>query len=149
MSGIIEIECLIDAPPALTLQDFLDNNLITYPANIDTETFRMVQSADTTQNRITILRTYYISDICGREDSCTQRIELTDIIPPDVVARDIIAYVDENGEYVVTRDDILESASDNCTAYENLIIIADPPVLYCKDIGTSVRVDITVFDDRT
>jgi gliding motility-associated-like protein len=145
--GNVSIECLVNAPPALTLQDFLDLNLITNPDHIDTETFRMVPTADTTQNRITILRTYYISDICGREDSCTQRIELTDIIPPDVVARDIIAYVDENGEYVVTRDDILESASDNCTAYENLIIIADPPVLYCKDIGTSVRVDITVFDE--
>jgi gliding motility-associated-like protein len=145
--GNISIECLKDAPPALTLTDFLNNNWITNPKDIDKNSFRIDSSRVSTQNRISIERTYYISDICDREVSCTQRIELTDIIPPDVVERDIIAYLDENGEYVVTRDDILESASDNCTDFENLTIIANPPVLYCSDIGVSVRVDITVFDE--
>jgi gliding motility-associated-like protein len=142
------MECLRDVPPALTLNDFISNGWITNPQNIAQGSFRIDSTRTQTSNRIFVSRKYSITDICGREVSCTHTIELTDIIPPIVDCNEnITVYVDENGQYTVTRDDVLNDASDNCTAYEDLEIIAVPPVLTCDDIGKTIAVLITVIDE--
>ena len=143
----MKVECLTDAPAPLTINDFIARNMVSDNCALDANSFAMTEQLNRTDQQIVITRTYSIADMCGNESSCTQTIELSDFIPPVVECRDITVFLDENGRYEVLRDDVLVSASDNCTPYDKLEIIADPPVLTCDDIGKTILVKITVIDE--
>ena len=143
----VTFECLGDEPPITDIQVMIDRGYIINAHHVDRRTFTHTDVISKTPQGTVILRTYTVQDLCGGEASCTQRITVSDDEPPVAVPRDVTVYLDETGIYTVDRDDILESASDNCTPFDKLVIRAIPPTVDCSNVGDVILVQIIVTDE--
>jgi gliding motility-associated-like protein len=141
-------DCLGDEPPITDIQVMIDRGYIANFHHVDRNSLSHTDEilSKTLQGTV-IQRTYTVLDLCGGEYSDTQLITVSDIEPPKAVKKDYTAYLDETGAYTVKRDDILASASDNCTPFDKLVIRAVPPTVNCNDVGKVIRVEITVIDE--
>ncbi|MCY1718987.1 Ig-like domain-containing protein [Prolixibacteraceae bacterium Z1-6] len=98
------------------------------------------------------LVTLYVSDIAGNLSSCTAVVKVEDNIAPKVNCNKITIYLDENGEYPLTDDDLLalsNGTTDNVTAIEDLDISAYvyPKALNCNENGHQVAVQVMAIDN--
>ncbi|WP_293015557.1 BspA family leucine-rich repeat surface protein [Mongoliibacter sp.] len=59
--------------------------------------------------------TIEIADNLGNSVSTTIGVSVVDNTPPEVVIRDFTVALDENGEAVVTVDDVITAITDNCS----------------------------------
>ncbi|TVR86396.1 MAG: HYR domain-containing protein [Saprospirales bacterium] len=82
------------------------------------------------------------TDVNGNVSSCQVTANVQDNIPPTVLCQDIVAELDEDGEVVVTAEDVDDGSFDNCG-----IASVEPQfvVLTCDDIGENTFVG-TVTD---
>ncbi|WP_340112902.1 T9SS type A sorting domain-containing protein [Maribellus mangrovi] len=105
-------------------------------------------AADLGSNLITL----YVSDVNGNADSCTAIVTIGDNIAPDVECNPITIYMDENGEYPLTDDQVAElsnGTTDNVSAPENLNIyaLANSNVFNCNENGHQIVVQVFAVDE--
>ncbi len=88
-----------------------------------------------------IYRTWTVTDPCGNATTKLQVITVQDVEPPVIECQDITVELDENGEYVLSGNDVLTYVEDNCAADEFLIVtvITQSGPLTCEDLGTSLH----------
>jgi len=104
--------------------------------------------ADLGENSVTL----FVSDANGNTDSCTAIVTVADDILPVVKCNPITIYLDENGEYPLSDDDVIalsKGTTDNATSYEDLHIYANPyPLAFnCNDVGHQVIVQVFATDE--
>jgi len=143
----VSFECLGSVPPITDIDEMINLGYIRNAHHANRSSLNHIDRLSKTPQETVILRTYYIEDLCGKVDSCTQRITVSDNEPPVAVPRDVTVYLDETGVYTVDRDDILESASDDCTPFDKLVIRAVPPTVDCTNVGDVILVQIIVVDE--
>lgn len=134
-----------------TLEDFESNGgSVDDNCEVDRSSFTYSRITNKQINQSEVITTYYISDMCGNIDSCIQVFILTDTIPPDAVCNEITVYLDENGNYLMTEidmDNISAGSSDNCTAFDDLIIDVIPEEVSCEDVEEGKEVTVVVTDE--
>jgi gliding motility-associated-like protein len=140
-------ECVSDVPPALTLQQLIDQNLASDNCDLDPDAFSVTEVIERTDQAYLIYRTYTVADFCGNQASCTQVLSLSDVQAPAITCNDFTIFLGEDGRFVLAGKDIISSVSDNCTADEDLIFTFSRDTIDCEDIGTVVRVTVTVTDE--
>ncbi len=134
-----------------TLEDFERNGgIVDDNCEVDRSSFTYTRTPTKQIDKTEIVTEYFISDLCGNISSCTQTFILTDTIPPEAVCNDITVYLDENGNYLMTEidmDNISAGSSDNCTAFEDLIIDVIPSEFTCEDVEFGKQVMVVVTDE--
>jgi hypothetical protein len=90
-----------------------------------------------------ILRTWTVTDRCGRSVDSIQQITLIDIVGPVPICTGVTVYLDGNGEASITPNDILVSITDNCSGVESLSL--DQSTFTCIDLGIN-EVTLTAVD---
>jgi hypothetical protein len=100
-------------------------------------------------NNWTIERTWTATDACGNGGSgsaCLQIITVQDITPPTVTCvGPITVEVDENGEYMLTPEELYSSISDNCSSVFTFDILPTP-LMTCTNIGVNT-ITLVVYDE--
>ncbi|QIA08491.1 T9SS type A sorting domain-containing protein [Draconibacterium halophilum] len=96
--------------------------------------------------------TLYVKDASGNVSSCVAMVNIGDNIAPNVKCNPITIYMDENGEYPLSDEDVSALSSgttDNITATEDLNIyaIAGPNVFNCNSNGHQVVVQVFAIDE--
>jgi len=88
-----------------------------------------------------INRTWTVSDPCGNASTQLQVITVQDIEPPVIQCQDVIVELDENGEVILSGNEVLIDVMDNCAADEfltvSVITLSGP--LTCENLGTSLQ----------
>jgi gliding motility-associated-like protein len=83
-----------------------------------------------------------VTDNNGNESSAEATVTVEDKIAPVVVTRDISIKVDESGMAVITAEDVVESATDNC-GIDSITLSRD---LFDCTAGVDSEVIVTVTD---
>lgn len=107
--------------------------------------------------------TWTAQNDCGLSRTTTQRVTVEDNIPPVVVCQDLNVSLGGDGFAIVQADTLAKSITDNCSHYfDNKISVVrlDNPtacindgmdnksvIFCCDDIGKTIMVEVTVFDD--
>ncbi|WP_206688042.1 DUF5011/hyalin repeat domain-containing protein, partial [Aestuariibaculum marinum] len=91
--------------------------------------------------------TLTVTDFAGATDSCESKILVKDIIKPVVSCKDTTVTLDAIGSYYLTKDDLDNGSSDNCTVDNNLTYTFSPAWFYCSDVGVHT-VTMTVEDEN-
>ncbi len=90
-----------------------------------------------------IVKEYNGNDFVGYEIS--NIAELTfDSVPPSLTTKNVVIYLDDNGQATISTDDVVASSSDNCQIQETTL---SRDVFYCSDVG-DVSIDVTVVDNN-
>ncbi|WP_167612477.1 PKD domain-containing protein [Maribellus sediminis] len=108
----------------------------------------MYYSADVGDNLVTL----YVSDVSGNVDSCTAIVSVEDNSVPNIKCNPITIYLDENGEYPLSDDDVIALSKgtwDNATAQEDLSIYAIPypKEFNCNELGHQIIVQVFAVDE--
>ena len=117
---------------------------------IDSSSFTAVSTTTKTVNSTTVTTVYTIQDLCGNSNSCTHLFTLTDTVPPAANCNPLTVYLDSLGTYTLTDNDkilIAQGSTDNCTAFENLLIDIDVSTFNCEDVESGTTVHVTVTDE--
>jgi len=88
--------------------------------------------------------TYGATDTNGNSATCSFTIEVVDFDPPEISCQDIAIELDENGEAVISIDDIGGSTTDFCGVMEESL---RPSVLTEADLGVN-QVSYTSVDNN-
>ena len=87
--------------------------------------------------------TLTVTDVNGNTSTCTAIVTVEDNIAPDLVCMDITLELDENGEAVITPDDVILSNTDACGIDTTAVDIFE---FDCDDVGTPVTVTVFSID---
>ncbi len=90
----------------------------------------------------TITRTWTATDACNNATSRSQVITVVDSTPPNAQCKGHTVYLNNNGQAVVTAQDIDNMSSDNCSA---ITLTVNPSQLTCAQLGNTI-VTLTVTD---
>ena len=93
----------------------------------------------------TITRTWTVTDPCGNSSMGDQIIDVEDTTAPVVNCQDITVQLDQDGNAVISANDVNAGSTDNCAALANLTITVDQSQFTCDDLGDNV-VTLTVSD---
>ncbi|TDQ30344.1 DUF5011/hyalin repeat domain-containing protein [Tenacibaculum caenipelagi] len=91
--------------------------------------------------------TLTVTDFAGETDSCVTPIWVRDTMQPVVSCKDATVILDANGSYQLTKNDLDNGSTDNCSADNNLTYTFSPAWFYCKDVGVHT-VTMTVEDEH-
>ena len=83
------------------------------------------------------------TDANGNETTATAYVNVVDTISPDLTVNNLTVYLDSDGEASITPDDVVSSASDNCSVLDTLI---SEDSFSCSDVGTPVNVIVKLWD---
>jgi hypothetical protein len=108
-----------------------------------------IEEGDCPGSRI-ITRTWELTDNSGNaaEDQ-VQIIHVSDTLSPFVAGNPIKVYLNEDGKYTLTMNDIENisaGTTDNCTAKKDLEIIVTPDSFQCVNFNQDVAVEVTATD---
>ncbi|MDX9811136.1 MAG: hypothetical protein RBU28_02020, partial [Bacteroidales bacterium] len=92
------------------------------------------------QNSVTLT----VVDNTGLSSTCTATVTVIDRISPAVTCKNITVDLDNAGTARITPADVINSASDNCSATLNFTLSRSS--FTCSDIGAPVPVTITATD---
>ena len=99
-------------------------------------------------NRLTIHRSYAISDTAGNADTCMQVIIINDTTPPAAVCGSVDVYLDGNGEATIEADVLDGGSTDNCGG--QLSFSTSTNLFFaCNDVqfgGPPISIVLTVSD---
>ncbi len=84
----------------------------------------------------------HAKDIAGNIDSCSTTITVADTISPELVVNNVEAYLDDAGNILLNADEVVTSASDNCSVSDTILSESN---FACNDIGT-IQIDVIVED---
>jgi hypothetical protein len=87
--------------------------------------------------------TLTVTDVNGNTSTCTAVVTVEDNIAPDLVCMDITLELDENGEAVITPDDVILTNTDACGIDTTAVDIFE---FDCDDVGTPVTVTVFSID---
>ena len=93
----------------------------------------------------TITRTWTVTDACGNVTTKVQVITIEDTTGPDAVCQNITVELDDNGEVVISANDVNNGSTDNCAAQSALTLAISKSSFTCADIGANL-VTLTVTD---
>ncbi len=62
----------------------------------------------------TTTNVYEVSDVSGNISSCSFNVEVVDTLPPTIVVKNAIAYLDDSGQASIVSSEIIDDVSDNC-----------------------------------
>ena len=132
-----DYECLNDeSSPYSTIEEFITaGGTIDDNCAIDSSSFTVRETRNSTSTNIEITRWYSIRDLCDNIDSCLQVINLTDTIPPDVACMEIIVQLDETGTYVLVTAELHDSSYDEC-GIDTMYL--ERYILDCNDLGENL-----------
>ena len=83
----------------------------------------------------TITRTWVLTDECDNSSSDVQIISVVDETIPMAVCHDITVYLDENGEVVISANDVNNGSTDNCAPESSLTLSLSQTLFTCDHIG--------------
>ena len=148
----IETECIPDWPDAYQdLSQFIaDGGYASDNDELDESSFRLSR-VDTIRsgNRLSLERTYTISDRCSHEQTAVHRLISTDHSPPVVACNFLRISINANGTYELTQadiDSIAKGTRDNCTPYDQLQFEIDPENFDCSQLNEMIGYTLTVTD---
>ncbi len=93
----------------------------------------------------TITRTWVLTDECANSSSDVQIIEVEDVTRPTAICQDITVYLDENGEVIISSNDVNDGSFDNAAEEEFLTFSISKNRFTCDNIGDN-DVILTVVD---
>jgi len=108
--------------------------------NVDPDNFDCGDLGDNNVNIVVI-------DYSGNQSTCSAVVTIIDTLTQLCNAQDATIYLDENGEVVLNPEDIY-AGSGGCGGSNDVILVADPDVFYCDDIGENT-VQLIVTDNNT
>ncbi len=144
-------------PPLLSVQNdtlFLDNNgnATLYSTRVVTHASDNCSVQDTVlsktnfdcsnlgdNNQVTIT----LTDNSGNQTTDTISVTVYDIIKPDLTSRNDTLYLDENGNATLYKNDVVVSASDNCSVKDTVLSKTN---FDCSSLGANT-VTITLTDN--
>ncbi|WP_373074026.1 gliding motility-associated C-terminal domain-containing protein [Zeaxanthinibacter enoshimensis] len=100
-----------------------------------------------------------VSDSAGNRSTATAQVTVIDTMAPDIVGRDLIVYLDANGEAFIAPEDIDAGTTDNCGIAS---LEVDKQLFSCEDVGeqqlmfmatdadgnfSEIAVSVTVIND--
>jgi len=145
-------------PPLLSVQNdtlFLDNNgnATLYSTRVVTHASDNCSVQDTVlsktnfdcsnlgdNNQVTIT----LTDNSGNQTTDTIAVSVYDIIKPDLTSRNDTLYLDENGNATLYKNDVVVSASDNCSVQDTTLSKTN---FDCSNLGDDNLVTITLTDN--
>ena len=89
--------------------------------------------------------TLFVTDPSGNVGSCTAIITVEDDIEPELICRDIIVELDENGMAVISPEDVIDTNTDICGISTTSIDIFE---FDCGDIGAPIIVNVFSQDNN-
>jgi hypothetical protein len=101
--------------------------------------------ADVGENEVTLT----VVDVNGNSASCTSTVTIVDDAAPSLKTKSIEVFLDENGEYTLTAEDVAkisEGTIDNCTSLDKLEIGAYPVDFNCVHVGKEPVVQVVARD---
>ncbi|WP_346857051.1 HYR domain-containing protein [uncultured Draconibacterium sp.] len=103
-------------------------------------------SADLGENSITMT----VSNLSGITATCEAKVTVKDEIAPVANCNSITVWLTDSASYELTEADLVaisSGSSDNASASDSLQVEVSPSVFYCSQVGDSVKVDVSVFDE--
>ncbi|NJB87479.1 hypothetical protein GGR26_003259 [Lewinella marina] len=83
----------------------------------------------------TMMVTLYATDASGNRGYAYQNITIVDDLPPQVVTKSTVVYLDEAGAARIFADDVDGGSTDNCGIADRWV---SPSTFDCRDVGEQV-----------
>ncbi len=103
-------------------------------------------SADLGENSITMT----VSNLSGITATCEAKVTVKDEIAPVANCNSITVWLTDSASYELTEADLVaisSGSSDNASAYDSLQIEVTPSTFDCSQVGDSVKLAVSVFDE--